>query len=72
MALPKGAPIITTLLKEYHNGPVGGHPGVLKAYKRMRADFNWKGMAAEIEQYVAACTTCQQQKYSTLSHAGLL
>ena len=72
MVLPKGDPIITTLLKEYHNGPVGGHSRVLKTYKRMRADFYWKGMRAEIEQYLAACTTCQRHKYSTLSPVGLL
>ena len=67
-----GAPFITILLNEYHNGHVGGHSGVLKTYKRIGADFYWKGMRKEIEQYVAACTTCQQQKYSTLSPAGLL
>ena len=58
VVLPKGAPLITTLLNEYHNGLVGGHSGVLKTYKRIGANFYWKGMRKEIEQYVAACTTC--------------
>ena len=39
VVLPKGAPIITTLLKEYHDGPIGGHEGVLKTYKRMQAEL---------------------------------
>ena len=71
LVLPKGAPIITTLLKEYHDGPIGGHVGVLKTYKRIHADLYWEGMK-DIENYVAACAICQQHKNSTLSLAGLL
>ena len=33
LVVPKGASIITTLLKEYHDGPIGGHSRVLKTYK---------------------------------------
>ena len=39
LVLPKGTPIITILLQEYHNGPTGGHVGVLKTYKRLKAEF---------------------------------
>ena len=72
LVVPNGASIITTLLKEYHDGPIGGHSGVLKTYKRLKSDFYWVGMKKEIEQYVAAYTTCQQHKHSTLSPACLL
>ena len=27
LVLPKGSPIIATLLKDYHNGPIGVHLG---------------------------------------------
>ena len=72
LVVPKGASIITTLFKEYHDGPVGGYSRVLKTYKRLKSDFYWAGMKNKIEQYVAACTTCQQHKHSTLFPTGLL
>ena len=72
LVVPKGASIITTLFKEYHDGPVGGYSRVLKTYKRLKSGFYWAGMKNKIEQYVAACTTCQQHKHSTLFPTGLL
>ena len=44
LVVPQGASIITTLLKEYHDGPICGHSWVLKTYKRLRAGFYWVGM----------------------------
>lgn len=66
------SPFIPNLLKQFHNSSVGGHEGVLKTFKRMSRDVLWKGMRADITEFIKACTVCQQNKYSTLSPAGLL
>ena len=35
MIIPKGSPHIQNILKEFHDGPLGGHWGFLKTYKRI-------------------------------------
>ena len=40
--LPKGSPIMTTLLKEHHDGPIEGHMRVLKTYKCKILKFKTK------------------------------
>lgn len=53
------SPFIHTLMRQFHDSKVGGHEGVLKTFKRIAREVMWKGMR-------------QQNKYSTLSPAGLL
>lgn len=72
LLLPKSSALIPLLLREYHDGPSGGHSGDLKTYKRIAAEWFWPGIRREIQQYVQACHICQQNKQSTLSPGGLL
>ncbi|GKC28423.1 ty3-gypsy retrotransposon protein [Tanacetum coccineum] len=60
------------LLQECHNSPAGGHGGFLKTFKRLSLQFFWPRMKQEIRVFVQNCLVCQQQKYQTLSPAGLL
>lgn len=72
LVLPRGLAIIPLLLQEYHTSPIAGHSGVHKTYQRLAAEWFWKGMRRDVETLVQSCATCQQQKTSTLSPAGLL
>ncbi|KFK43656.1 hypothetical protein AALP_AA1G155400 [Arabis alpina] len=72
LVIPTGSAWIEVILKEFHDGKVGGHGGVLKTQRRISALFFWKGMLGKIREYVAACHVCQRHKYSTLAPAGLL
>ena len=72
MVLPKESPHIQSILKEFHDGPLGGHWGFLKTYKRISHQFYWSGMKTDIKSYVNACSRCQQYKTSSLAPAGLL
>ncbi|KFK23032.1 hypothetical protein AALP_AAs71112U000100, partial [Arabis alpina] len=72
LVLPAASPLVKLVLQEFHDGKMGGHGGVLKTQRRVSEMFFWKGMLADIRQYVVECQVCQRHKYSTLAPAGLL
>ena len=51
-----------TILRECHDSLFGGHRGVEKTYKRIRERYSWPNMRREIENYIAKCEICQEQK----------
>lgn len=53
---------IHSVLKSYHNTPLGGHQGVLKTYLRIRPHYRWKNMFGIIKNYVKSCKKCQMNK----------
>ncbi|KFK25816.1 hypothetical protein AALP_AA8G165200 [Arabis alpina] len=44
LVIPQGSAWIAVILKEFHDGKVGGHGGVLKTQRRITALFYWKGL----------------------------
>lgn len=72
LVLPKNSPRIPQLIVEFHNTPIGGHFGYLRTYKRMAAVLFWDEMKRQIQEYVAKCAICQQNKYEAKSLARLL
>lgn len=72
VVLPPKSEIVSKLLQEYHNSPVGGHIGEVKTYQRLATEWFWLGMRKEIAKYIRECSIYQQQKQSTLMPAGLL
>jgi len=53
---------ISTILKDYHDSPLGGHSGVHKTYKRIRKHYKWKKMFKDIKAYIKSCTKCNKNK----------
>jgi hypothetical protein len=60
------------VLQECHDSPSAGHSGFLRTYRRITRVFYWKGMKADIKQFVAECETCQRQKGETVASPELL
>ncbi len=50
------------ILYEFHDSPVGGHRGMNKTYRAIRAQYYWPNMKREIEAYVKHCKSCQVNK----------
>lgn len=60
------------ILEEFHNTPTAGHSGYLRTYKRVLRTFRWPGLKSDVKKYVAACDTCQRNKYEAIKPPGLL
>jgi hypothetical protein len=60
------------ILSEAHRAVYMAHPGVTKMRADLKPLFFWKGMKADIVNYVARCLECQQVKAEHRHPAGLL
>jgi hypothetical protein len=47
------------ILREAHNSWIGGQGGRFTTTERLRGEFWWPGMNADIDKHVATCVTCQ-------------
>lgn len=72
VVVPSGSPFIPKLLEQFHSSAIGGHEGALKTYKRLAQEVTWRGMRKDVVQFITKCQICQENKYATLSPAGLL
>ena len=60
LVIPKESKLIGVILRELHDGHMGGHRGVQQTHKRVSELFFWTGMMKDIRRYVAACSVCQR------------
>ena len=60
------------VLHQVHDIPLGGHSGFLKTLHRVKRDFYWPRLRADVRKMVRECDTCQRLKYETCNLAGLL
>jgi hypothetical protein len=60
------------ILSEAHRAVYMAHPGVMKMRADLKPLFFWKGMKADIVNYVARCLECQQVKAEHRHPIGLL
>lgn len=72
LVIPQGSPFIPSLLEQFHASLIGGHERVLKTFKILSREVFWKRMRKDVVEFITNCQTCQHNKYSTLSPAGLL
>lgn len=62
----------TKLIASCHASAAGGHSGILATYHRLKKMFAWRGMKADVENFVKQCSVCQQAKHEKTHPAGLL
>jgi RNase H-like domain found in reverse transcriptase/Integrase zinc binding domain len=53
------------ILELYHDHPSAGHPGILKTFTMILADYWWLGIWDFITKYVQGCAICQSTKLGT-------
>ena len=52
-------------MAQFHNSPTAGHPGRDNTLALVAQHYWWPGMTTWVEQYVAGCVLCQQNKICT-------
>lgn len=60
------------ILKEAHDAPYSGHPGISKTQRIVQRLFWWSGLLNDVVKYVKSCHSCQQNKSSNQKPGGLL
>ncbi|CAI7834188.1 unnamed protein product [Closterium sp. NIES-53] len=63
---------LAILLEEFHDVPYAGHFGSNKTLAGIAKYYYWPRMAADVQQFVTSCDTCQRMKSSKQKKTGLL
>ena len=72
LCIPPDDRLRTSLIQECHDTPLAGHLGGAKTLEQLTRRFYWKGMDAEVKQYVLTCVECQKNKPSQQLPGGQL
>ena len=70
--IPNNRKIITHILEETHNIPIGGHVGMSKTLELVSRNFYWPRLHRDVKHYVSSCQKCQENKPSNALPMGLL
>ncbi|CAI7836990.1 unnamed protein product, partial [Closterium sp. NIES-54] len=70
--VPNYAPLRQILLEEFHDVPYAGHFESNKTLAGIAKYYYWPQMAADVQQFVTSCDTCQRMKSSKQKKTGLL
>ncbi|OWZ12468.1 reverse transcriptase [Phytophthora megakarya] len=54
--------MIQEVLHNYHDSIEGGHQGVVRSYQRVKYDYYWIGLYADVEKHVKSCLDCSSSK----------
>ena len=65
LAVPSSLALRRELMAQFHNSPTAGHPGRDNMLALVSQHYWWPGMTTWVEQYVAGCALCQQNKIHT-------
>jgi hypothetical protein len=72
LCIPAGGRLCAQVLRECHDGPLGGHFGRTKTGSLVRRLAFWVGQDVDVAEYVRSCQTCQRTKAENCCPRGLL
>lgn len=53
------------IVRDHHDPPVMGHPGIQKTYELLTREYWWPGMRNFVTHFVRGCAICQSMKTNT-------
>jgi hypothetical protein len=65
LVVPEDRELRRTILEQYHDHQLAGHPGIVNTIKGVMRDFWWPDIRRFTEAYVRGCATCQSTKPMT-------
>ncbi|GMF63143.1 unnamed protein product [Phytophthora fragariaefolia] len=54
--------MIDEVLQNCHNSIEGGHQGIVRTYHRVKTDYYWIGLYADVVKHVQSCEDCSTSK----------
>ena len=72
LCVPAGGGLREQVLRECHDGPLGGHFGRTKTGSLVRRLAFWVGQDVDVAEYVRTCQTCQRTKAAHGGPRGLI
>ena len=58
--------LIDEILLNCHDSIEGGHQGIVRTYHRVKADYYWIGLYADVVKHVQACEDCSTSQSKPL------
>jgi hypothetical protein len=72
LVVPKNHGLRKKIFNEAHTSKYSIHPGSIKMYHDLNAQFWWTRMKHETARYAVECDTCRSVKADHMRHAGVL
>ncbi|GMG17279.1 unnamed protein product [Phytophthora fragariaefolia] len=63
--------MIDEVLQNCHNSIEGGHHGIVRTYHRVKTDYYWIGLYADVVKHVQSCEDCSTKMMQSRSRATL-
>ncbi|GMF57192.1 unnamed protein product [Phytophthora fragariaefolia] len=54
--------MVQEVLQSCHDSLEGGHQGIVRTFHRVKADYYWVGLYADVERHVRSCPDCSSSK----------
>ncbi|GMF50605.1 unnamed protein product [Phytophthora fragariaefolia] len=54
--------MVQEVLQSCHDSLEGGHQGIVRTFHRVKADYYWIGLYADVERHVRSCPDCSSSK----------
>ncbi|KAE8881851.1 hypothetical protein PF003_g34085 [Phytophthora fragariae] len=62
MRLVVPSTMVQEVLQSCHDSLEGGHQGITRTYHRVKSDYYWIGLYADVEKHVRSCPDCCSSK----------
>src|SRR5271167_4436614 len=63
--VPDDEKIIEEVIRQHHDEPIAGHPGIQKTIDLISRSYFWQNLSSDVKKYVQGCIVCQQIKSNT-------
>ena len=70
--VPADNKLRSRILREFHDAPTAGHPGVARTLELVARHYYWPHLRDWVKAYVQSCELCQRNKARTQLPYGLL